>query len=47
MSLIMIKCAIRAGRVEVAEPIDLPDGSEVFITGPANGQSAEPEDTLN
>jgi len=44
MSLILIKGVIRNGRVEVAEPIDLPDGSEVIITGPTNGQSAEPAD---
>jgi hypothetical protein len=40
MSLILIKGVIRNGRVEVAEPINLPDGSEVTITGHANGKFA-------
>jgi hypothetical protein len=44
MSLILIKGVIRNGRVEVAEPIDLPDGSEVIITVRANGQCVEPAD---
>jgi hypothetical protein len=35
MSLILMKGVIRNGRVEVAEPINLPDGSEVTITGHA------------
>jgi hypothetical protein len=33
MSSILMKGVIRNGRVEVAEPINLPDGSEVTITG--------------
>ena len=33
MSAILLKGVIRSGRVEVAVPIDLPDGSEVMITG--------------
>ncbi|HEV3238146.1 MAG TPA: hypothetical protein VGZ25_14245 [Gemmataceae bacterium] len=32
MSSILLKGVIRNGRVEVAEPINLPDGSEVIIT---------------
>ena len=31
MSSILMKGVIRNGRVEVAEPIDLPDGSEVIV----------------
>ena len=38
MSLILMKGVIRNGRVEVAEPINLPDGSEVTITGHAHGK---------
>src|SRR5438128_12394360 len=37
MSSILRKGVIRAGRVEVDEPINLPDGSEVTIIGHANG----------
>ena len=33
MRSILMKGIVRNGRVEVAEPIDLPDGSEVTITG--------------
>lgn len=33
MSTVLLKGIIRSGRVEVAEPINLPDGSEVTITG--------------
>jgi hypothetical protein len=36
MSSILMKGVIRNGRVEVAEPINLPDGSEVIITGHAH-----------
>ena len=36
MSSILMKGVIRNGRVEVAEPINLPDGSEVTITGHAH-----------
>ncbi len=35
MTLILMKGVIHNGRVEVAEPINLPDGSEVTITGHA------------
>ena len=38
MNSILMKGVIRAGRVEVAEPINLPDGSEVTITGHAHGK---------
>jgi hypothetical protein len=38
MRSIVIKGFIRNGRVEVAEPINLPDGSEVTITGHADGK---------
>src|SRR2546426_6808215 len=38
MSSILRKGVIRAGRVEVDEPINLPDGSEVTIIGHANGK---------
>lgn len=38
MSSIVMKGVIRNGRVEVAEPINLPDGSEVTITGHAYGK---------
>jgi len=38
MSSIRMKGIIRNGRVEVAEPINLPDGSEVIITGHAHGK---------
>lgn len=37
MRSILMKGVIRNGRVEVAEPINLPDGSEVTITGHAHG----------
>jgi hypothetical protein len=40
MSSILMKGVIRNGRVEVAEPINLPDGSEVIITGHAHGKFA-------
>jgi hypothetical protein len=36
MSSILMKGIIRGGRVEVAEPIDLPDGSEVTIASAQN-----------
>jgi len=38
MSSILMKGVIRNGRVEVAEPINLPDGSEVTIIGHAHGK---------
>jgi len=37
MASILKKGIIRNGRVEVDEPINLPDGSEVTIIGDANG----------
>ena len=37
MRPLVMKGVIRNGRVEVAEPINLPDGAEVTITGLANG----------
>ena len=39
MSMIQVKGVIRAGRVEVDEPIDLPDGSVVTITGYPRGEA--------
>ena len=39
MSSIWIKGVIRNGRVEVTGPINLPDGSEVTITGYTGGNS--------
>lgn len=39
MSSITMKGTIRNGRVEVAEPINLPDGSEVTITADSAGLS--------
>ena len=44
MSSILMKGVIRNGRVEVAEPINLPDGSEVIITGHAQDKSPGPSD---
>lgn len=41
MHSILTKGIIRNGRVEVAEPIDLPDGAEVTISGPANAGSPD------
>ena len=38
MSSVLGKGIIRAGRVEVDEPINLPDGSEVTIIGHADGK---------
>jgi hypothetical protein len=38
MSSILMKGVIRNGRVDVAEPINLPDGSEVAISGQAYGK---------
>ncbi len=38
MSRILVKGIVRNGRVEVEEPINLPDGSEVTITGYPNGK---------
>ena len=32
MSLLMLKGVIRYGRVELDEPIDLPEGTEVVVT---------------
>jgi hypothetical protein len=41
MSAVLMKGVVRNGRVEVAEPINLPDGSEVTITGHTNGKFAD------
>jgi hypothetical protein len=41
---ILMKGIIRNGRVEVAEPINLPDGSEVTITGCVPGELLGPVD---
>jgi len=38
MSMILMRGVIRNGRVEVEGPINLPDGSEVTITGYPNGK---------
>src|SRR5438445_13833503 len=38
MSSILMKSVICNGQVEVAEPINLPDGSEVTISGHAHGK---------
>lgn len=38
MSSILVKGVVRNGQVEVDEPINLPDGSEVTIIGCANGR---------
>lgn len=38
MSIIVVKGVISEGRVEVDEPINLPDGSEVTITGRPHGK---------
>ena len=38
MSSVLVKGIVRNGRVEVTEPINLPDGSEVTITGHAHGK---------
>jgi hypothetical protein len=43
MRSIQLKGIVRNGRVEVAEPIDLPDGSEVTISG--NGSVASISET--
>ena len=43
MSSILLKGVIRNGRVEVAEPIDLPDGTELLFSVP-DGTSADDED---
>src|ERR1700732_5354577 len=44
MSSILKKGIIRNGRVEVDEPINLPDGSEVTIIGRATGKFVVLED---
>jgi hypothetical protein len=51
MSSILMKGIVRNGRVEVDEPINLPDGSEVTITGrgkfvglPDNDRPMTPEE---
>jgi len=44
MSTIVRKGVIRAGQVIVEEPINLPDGSEVTITGVPHGKLLGAED---
>jgi hypothetical protein len=44
MSMIVRKGVIRGGQVIVEEPINLPDGSEVTITGRAHGKFLGEED---
>lgn len=41
MTPIALRGVIRNGRVEVPEPINLPDGSEVTITSHINGPADE------
>jgi hypothetical protein len=41
MSL-LLRGVIRNGRVEVGEPIDLPEGTEVVVTPEANGRDDGP-----
>ena len=38
MSTILAKGVVRNGRIEIDEPINLPDGSEVTITGRPHGK---------
>jgi hypothetical protein len=38
VSIVVVKGVIREGRVEVDEPVNLPDGSEVTITGFPHGK---------
>src|SRR5262245_4915840 len=45
MGLILGKGIVRNGRAEVEQPINLPDGSEVPITGYANGKFTGRADT--
>ena len=42
MSLLLLKGVIRNGRVEVDEPIDLPEGTEVLVTSGATGPDNDP-----
>jgi hypothetical protein len=44
MSTIVRKGVIRGGQVVVEEPINLPDGSEVTITGVAHGKFLSEDD---
>jgi hypothetical protein len=37
-----IKATVRGGRLEVAEPINLPDGTELDIPLPDEGEDIEP-----
>ena len=43
--MILTKGVVRSGRIELAEPINLPDGSEVLITTSANGKLADLADS--
>ncbi|HEV3386360.1 MAG TPA: hypothetical protein VG097_16175 [Gemmata sp.] len=44
MSIVVRKGVIRGGQVIVDEPINLPDGSEVTITGTEHSKSSSEED---
>ena len=47
MSLILTKAVIRGGRVEVEEPIDLPDGSEVAVSLLNSADFAKSDDEMS
>ena len=47
MNALSIKGVIRKGRVEVAEPIDLPDGTEVVVTSSSAALDDADEDWDN
>lgn len=47
MSLILTKAVIRGGQVEVDEPIDLPDGSEVAVSLVSPTNSKETDDDMS
>jgi hypothetical protein len=42
MSTLLLKGVIRNGRVEVDEPIDLPEGTEVVVTAETTGADDGP-----
>ncbi len=42
MSSLLLKGVIRNGRVEVDEPIDLPEGTEVVVTSRTTGPDDDP-----
>ncbi len=47
MSLILTRAVIRGGRIEVDEPIDLPDGSEVAVSLVGTTNSTETDDEMS